>query len=38
MTALRNAALLTDEELALGKRQWRKFHDPFPDWEAEYGL
>lgn len=27
-----DACLLTDAEMALGVRAWRRFHDPFPRW------
>jgi G3E family GTPase len=33
--AVFNACLLTDQELALGTKGWRKFDDPFGDWGGE---
>lgn len=31
--SLLDKCLLTDEEIALGKNEWTKFKDPFPNWE-----
>jgi G3E family GTPase len=33
--SLLDACLLTDEEMALGKIEWKKFADPFPHWELK---
>lgn len=33
ITSLLDACLLTDEEIALGLKEWKKFKDPFPNWE-----
>lgn len=33
LTAMLDKALLTDEELAMDKDEWKaRFHDPFPEW------
>jgi hypothetical protein len=33
LTAMLDEALLTEEELAMEKDEWKaRFHDPFPEW------
>jgi hypothetical protein len=32
LRAALDACLLTDDEMALGVRAWRRFPDPFPRW------
>ncbi len=35
LTAMLDAALLTDDEMALGPAAWRRLPDPIPSWEAD---
>ena len=35
IASLLDACLLTDEEMALGEIEWKKFPDPFPHWELK---